>query len=578
MKWITPGILALVLVVLAIGMTVGRAPRIVGEMDLAAFGKITVVDRGRAKPLDTLARTTLLLCSDRSSFKDAQGQRHPAIRFLADAMTASLSDPDTTAVSDTHPVFRIENEQLLVVLGLPERDGFRYSVDEMRPKFPALAQQVELARQVDSKRHTRFQKAVMELAGKLNLYTSLVQWQVPLSVPPSEAGGEWRSLFDAAHAGQLVDHADVGVKSFAAILNSYAANDVAAFNQAVAQHRSLVASIDVGSTRRASVEYLFNRADLFGQSSALYVLIFIVGCVSWLFARQTLGRAAVIMLIATLLIHTAALIIRIYLQGRPPVTNLYSSAIFIGWGCVVFGLIIELFQRNAIGTVIAAVIGFVTLRIAHFLSLDGDTLEMMRAVLDTNFWLATHVITITLGYSATFIAGLLGVIFILRGMFTPTLGEKSERSLGLMIYGTACFALLLSFVGTVLGGIWADQSWGRFWGWDTKENGALILVLWNALILHARWDRLIAARGIAVLAIVGNIVTAWSWFGVNLLGVGLHSYGFLEGGWFWLYLFVGINLSLILMGILPRKYWWSYDVRAVQADESPIPSSPKGEG
>ena len=98
-----------------------------------------------------------------------------------------------------------------------------------------------------------------------------------------------------------------------------------------------------------------------------------------------------------------------------------------------------------------------------------------------------------------------------------------------MVYGIICFATLFSFVGTILGGIWADQSWGRFWGWDPKENGALLIVLWNAVILHARWGGMIRERGLAILAAGGNIVTCWSWFGVNELGVGLHSYGFTEG-------------------------------------------------
>ena len=100
-----------------------------------------------------------------------------------------------------------------------------------------------------------------------------------------------------------------------------------------------------------------------------------------------------------------------------------------------------------------------------------------------------------------------------------------------MVYGIVCFATLFSFVGTVLGGIWADQSWGRFWGWDPKENGALIIVLWNALILHARWGGLVRQRGLICLAIFGNIVTSWSWFGTNMLGIGLHSYPeFTAGG------------------------------------------------
>jgi ABC-type transport system involved in cytochrome c biogenesis permease subunit len=126
-----------------------------------------------------------------------------------------------------------------------------------------------------------------------------------------------------------------------------------------------------------------------------------------------------------------------------------------------------------------------------------------------------------------------------------------------MIYGIICFAALFSFVGTVLGGIWADQSWGRFWGWDAKENGALMIVLWNALFLHARWGGLARERGLLALAIGGNIITAWSWFGVNLLGIGLHSYGFMSAAFTWLMLFVCSQLVLIGFALLPKPFWKS---------------------
>src|SRR5262249_44950531 len=137
-------------------------------------------------------------------------------------------------------------------------------------------------------------------------------------------------------------------------------------------------------------------------------------------------------------------------------------------------------------------------------------------------------------------------------------GMDFGKALSKMIYGIICFATLFSFVGTVLGGIWADQSWGRFWGWDPKENGALIIVLWNGLILHARWGGLVRERGLVSLAIVGNIVTSWSWFGVNLLGIGLHSYGFMQAAFWWLLGFVASQLLLIALGSLPDRYWRSF--------------------
>ena len=127
-----------------------------------------------------------------------------------------------------------------------------------------------------------------------------------------------------------------------------------------------------------------------------------------------------------------------------------------------------------------------------------------------------------------------------------------------MVYGIVCFATLFSFVGTVLGGIWADQSWGRFWGWDPKENGALLIVLWNAIILHARWGGLVRDRGIMNLAVFGNIVTSFSWFGVNMLGIGLHSYGFMDAAFKWLMIFMASQLVDYRLGLLPLHLWRSF--------------------
>ena len=249
---------------------------------------------------------------------------------------------------------------------------------------------------------------------------------------------------------------------------------------------------------------------------------------------------------------------RMWLQGRPPVTNLYSSAIFVGWGAVLIGLVLERIFRDGIGAACAGMVGFITLIIAHHLGSSGDTLEMMQAVLDSNIWLATHVVVITAGYSAMFLAGFLAIAYVVLGFFTRLLTRETAQKLARMVYGVVCFATLFSFVGTVLGGIWADQSWGRFWGWDPKENGALLIVLWCALILHARWGGFIRQRGIMAMAIFGNAITAFSWFGVNMLGVGLHSYGFMDKAFPWLLGFVVSQGLLVVLTRLPASCWKSF--------------------
>jgi ABC-type transport system involved in cytochrome c biogenesis permease subunit len=316
-----------------------------------------------------------------------------------------------------------------------------------------------------------------------------------------------------------------------------------------------------GVMRQARLEVIFNRANLFMGATVVYTLAFLLLAAGMLPAvRQGGGgvRAlAVGLLVAGVLIHTVAIVARIWLQGRPPVTNLYSSAVFVGWAAVLLGLLLERLHPHGVAALGASVVGFATLVVAHNLGTDGDTMQMMQAVLDSNFWLATHVVTITLGYSATFLAGALGVVYLVMGVVTRHLTAERGRALARMVYGVVCFALLLSFVGTVLGGIWADQSWGRFWGWDPKENGAALVVLLNAIILHARWGGMVRERGVMVLAVAGNVVTAWSWFGTNMLGVGLHSYGFMDSAVAWLLVFVASQLAVMALGLLPREIWRS---------------------
>jgi ABC-type transport system involved in cytochrome c biogenesis permease subunit len=184
----------------------------------------------------------------------------------------------------------------------------------------------------------------------------------------------------------------------------------------------------------------------------------------------------------------------------------------------------------------------------------------------------------------------MGIAYILLGVFTPLLNRDiseifpSEAGNGpmaragrlsvvltKMTYGVVCFAMLLSFTGTVLGGIWADQSWGRFWGWDPKENGALLIVIWNALILHARWGGMVKQRGLAALAVFGNIITAWSWFGTNLLGIGLHAYGFIKGAMFGMVAFDLCHLAIIGLALLPLTQWRSFRPASSTKPHEPAP-------
>ena len=726
-----------------------------------------MLDGGRVKPLDSVARVYLRFISGKSVFEDAQGKERPAIQWYIDTLAA---DPARTSdPAWDYKVVRIDNEQVLAELKLDVREGLRYSMNELRKHIGTLIEKHQKAslKREQKKPLDTTEKKFLEVYDRLSLLQYVNRGKghdneknkLHLLTPTTEGGKDWKSFglfreeaelagysaavtaarqklrerpggFNTAEqlqvlnrvvrgqlekmspkvVGQMIDiyfvsdpsehtpemrgdvleglndelspadrdavkakqaaasaavlDSNAAAKGWSGLLAAYRAKNAAEFNEKVAaflaERRAMLNPTELAATK---VELGYNRFSPFLHCVGLYVFALLLCCGGFALRAaelpawgEGLRRAGTTVLLATLAIHTGSLLVRMWLMDRPLVfvTNLYSSAVFIGWGCVGLGLILERLYPIGIGNVLAAVLGLSTTIVAHNLATD-DTLEMMEAVLDTNFWLATHVTTVTLGYTATFVAGFVGCIYVFlmlagvvkKSFETPTAdvpnlmafgtavaglvaipvlvlwpvinalakfevvhstipdllqygalvaggvyafalfvtragldgsGPKGEnglhpvpkiarpitamaltpttsRVLAQMCYGVLCFATMLSFIGTVLGGIWADQSWGRFWGWDPKENGAVLIVLWNCLILHARWCGLAKDRGIAVLAVFGNVITAWSWFGTNQLGIGLHAYGFdtrLADGCsnFW-----GAMLLIMAVGLLPTRFW-----------------------
>src|SRR4051812_42226058 len=578
------------------------------DFDFTRFGEIPVLVGGRIKPLDTVARNSLLIIHGKQEVRLDGGKRLSAMQWLTDTLF-------NASVADQYPVFVVQNADVLGLFGWQQSDRKYFSFADFSPFLKQIDEQAGQSDKLEAVQRSAYQSAILNLRNGLSLYQRLknsIQLEgtenftaeleryasaVPgaataarqrsmgenfdksklddvaqmiqryehlsemayiLAVPPAEPNGEWHSIGNSLLRSVGIGEIHPIVTEYAVVGDAYRTNDPTLFNQHVQLMTDWFAKEQPNTSKRASFEFLFNRLQPFSQSMTLYVLAFLLACASWLGASSVLRRSAFYILLLALAIHTFGLFSRMYLQERPPVTNLYSSAIFIGWGAVIVALILERIFKDGIGAACAGAIGFVTLIIAHHLAGSGDTLEMLQAVLDTNIWLATHVVAITTGYSAMFLAGMLAIIYVVRGVFTRSLKKKTADSLARMTYGVIFFATLFSFVGTVLGGIWADQSWGRFWGWDPKENGAVLIVLWCAIILHARWGGFIRQRGLMIMALFGNIVTSFSWFGVNMLGVGLHSYGFMQKAFPWLCAFVASQLALMAMAAAPLERWRSF--------------------
>ena len=534
--------------------SVRGSERSLGGMPLDGVARIPVSAGGRTKPLDSFARNTLLRLSGRQTC-EMDGSQRSATEWLLEAWT----DP---AAAVERRVFRIDHPDVRSLLALPDAARTRFSWLEVAPRIEEIVRQAQLASQTPRKKQDPFQRQITDLYGKLAEYAEVRSLRAPYAVAPIDAGEEWMPLVPADPAAP--PPANAAAEALGGLRAAYAARDAAQVDRRTGEYHAMLVSVHGGLDRAAALEVAMSRAEPFYQASVLYLLAFLLGCAATLLGpisptvwRPGLARAALAVIVLAFALHTFGLAARIYLQGRPPVTNLYSSAVFIGWACIPLALAGEWFSRIGLLSLAASLVGFATLVVAHNLSASGDTMEMMQAVLDSNFWLATHVVVVTIGYSATFLAGFIAILFVAGGALTPLLRGEAMKALPRMIYGTICFAAITSFVGTVLGGIWADQSWGRFWGWDPKENGAALIVLWNLMILHARWGGMIRDRGVAALAIAGNIVTAWSWFGTNMLGVGLHSYGFMDSAVFVLVAFCLSQLALMCIAFVPAQRWRS---------------------
>ena len=419
-----------------------------------------------------------------------------------------------------------------------ESEGDLATVLEGAPGFKALWRGVPGGESATSE-----QQAVMRtLAEHLAEISERGRGGPVLMAPhPDSVSAErwWRvtDLIDVAFDSDLDLSAEIEVLRGLQRLEQAKADPERLRTELQALHGLLVARADArGEYRAIELEVNLYRWDPFTRALVFYLLGFLGVCFSlvapnkgWLRKftwGMTLGSTALLIF---------GIVLRCIIRQRPPVVSLYDTVLFITAGAVLMGLVTEWLTRQRIAIGLSTVLGTAGMFLAGRYELKevasaGDTMASVVAVLDTNYYLAIHVTTITLGYAAGLLAGGLGHIWILGRLVGYRSGDREFYSgLTRMTYGVVCFGLLLSVFGTIMGGVWANDSWGRFWGWDPKENGALLICLWEIMILHARMGGYIRDRGLAVMAVLGAVVVSASWWGVNLLGVGLHSYGFTSG-------------------------------------------------
>jgi ABC-type transport system involved in cytochrome c biogenesis permease subunit len=581
------------------------------EINWYAIGEIPTQYGGRIKPLASASAEFLEILSNKKFALSKEGHQYEPeqktgkeIDSVTWIMAVFAREPWVLEA----PLIRIDAPEITTVLGLKRHKSHRYSHQEIRLGLSKIMDQVkslfETKREAWSFEQDKLGEVIEKISALENLldaYTPLaprisdkpgemqaaieqlqfdadrIRARSPLAVipplftPPAEPGmkappAKWEgfgtALFETVKLKSMgINSKADSVLSFMQLVEacSEETKKPSKVNGLVEEFKSNVKK-EFGETIRIGkvpFEAWYEHFDPIVLASRLYLVCGILALLSFLFARGPLRSTSFWLCILALVVHTIAISSRVYISERPPVVTLYSAAVFIGWAMVLFCAVTELLFPISISVLVASVAGYLTLSVAYGLDI-GDSMPVLEAVLDTQFWLSTHVISVSLGYSATFVSGFVGIGIVIAMWIAKIATKKSALQveatnsipiLYRICYGVVCFGLFFSFVGTVLGGLWGDDSWGRFWGWDPKENGAMMIVLWNALLLHAKWDKMIAALGFGILAIFGNIITAWSMFGTNLLGVGLHSYGFNSTTFYYLVGFALSQLVMILVGV-----------------------------
>jgi len=499
---------------------------------------IPLQDEGRIKPLDTFARNHLLAFYGKRSIKEMN-------LSATDWVLNLILDPQN---GKEQKIFNIRNPEVVASIHLDWSTEHKYSFNEILPGLSNQAVLINMINQKPDANRSVFEKQLLELNNNAMRFEEISYLKAMKLLPPDEISktDEWSSPLEFIVNGRSPEpHQDEILNALQQYLAGRLAGQEASMQSAMANYKAALLMVpgELFDITVLKKETWMNRVNLFYTSVGLYLFAFILLGLSWMIKPLLMKRVSYALLILGFLFHAYGIYLRMHIMGRPPVSTLYESVIFVAFIVILFAIILEYFRRDGLGIFVGTVSGSIFHYIGFGYASDGDTLGILVAVLNSNFWLATHVTTITMGYGASLVAGFIGHLYLVQAIRQPK-NKSSLKSIFNNLFGITLIALFFTLFGTILGGIWADQSWGRFWGWDPKENGALLIVLWQLMMVHMRLSGLAKPAEFALGMALNNIIVALAWFGVNLLQVGLHSYGFDDGVARNLFIFIALELII----------------------------------
>lgn len=532
------------------------------SLDFKQWDLLAIQDGGRRKPIDTFARETLIKITGRST-------------YTAGAKTWQATDFILSMLLDTHdwknePMILVSLGELKQRLGLPDQQR-RFSFAQLAalPELNALASQAHALRKAE-KPLSRLQSEVMSVGERLALFAHVMDGSAFLLAPaPEKATDPW--IVPPAFAQYYNEQQFAPVQTqLQTMANAYLKGDSFVFSRAANQLRDNLRQLSpkiYPEESQLRLERFYNHWDGFYRAAWCYGIALLllaiahfrrVSRASSVSPREAPGGnersylmvAGVIIAIAGLLFHASGIVMRCLIAGRPPVTNMYESIIWVSFAVSFFGMIFFLRYRAAIYLLAALPVSLVALLLVHQMPIAmPSSIDPLVPVLRDNFWLTIHVLTITLSYAAFALAMGFGHILLFRYARNPV-AARADQPMHFWLYRVLQLGVILLAAGTILGGVWANYSWGRFWGWDPKETWALIALLCYIVTLHGRLAGWWTQFGLVVASVVCFLAVLMAWYGVNfVLGKGLHSYGFGLGGETYVATFVIADLLFVAFAV-----------------------------
>ena len=518
-------------------------------LDFKQWGLLAIQDGGRRKPIDTFARETLIRITGGSTYADKAGRKWAPNDFILSVLL------------ETHD-WKSEPMVLVSFGSLKEQLGFdktqrRFSVAQLNgsAELHRLANDAQALKRAE-KPLDRIQQEALAVSDRLALLGNVMNGRALLIIPsPKNEADAW-VVPDPAAVAIYYNETQVApaFSDLTKMMRAYVQGDAFNFGSAARQLRETLRAFSPSvypQERQLRLEYFYNHFAAFYRAIWCYGIALAILLAAHLRKRgRKLQNVGVAIALVGLAFQAAGITMRCMIAGRPPVTNMYESIIWVSFAVSFFGMIFFARYRTPVYLLAALPVTLVALLLVHQMPIAmPSSIDPLVPVLRDNFWLTVHVLTITLSYAAFALAMGFGHILLWRYARNPA-AARADAPMHFWLYRVLQLGVLLLAAGTILGGVWANYSWGRFWGWDPKETWALIALLCYIVTLHGRLAGWWSEFGLVVASVVCFLAVLMAWYGVNfVLGKGLHSYGFGIGGETYVATFVGLDLLFVAFAI-----------------------------